>query len=353
MTKNSMQIIPIDKIQISDIVKALKGNGLVVAPSDTVYGLLVTAAQQKGVEKLIRFKNRPPGKAISVFVADFKMMEEYAVLSDRQRKIITELLPGPFTVILKSKHKVSVLLESEKQTLGLRIPDDAFIVALVKQHGVPVTATSANLAGQPPHYSVASLLGTLPQVKKDLIDLVIDAGKLPRHKPSTVIDLTAPEIKLLRKGDILVSASKVFRSASPAETKKIARYIFRKISHDQQTPLVFILKGEMGVGKTVFAKGIGELFAIRKIISPTYVMYYEYDLPGKKKFVHADLYNLEDPSEFRQLQFERYLVPGNILLFEWGERARAIAAGLKKSAKIIMVEMKYCRENEREITIGY
>ena len=238
---------------IKKTIDILMNGGLVISPSDTVYALLVDATNQEAVNKLIQFKNRPLGKPISIFVSNMSMLKKQVVINEEQLRLIQELLPGPFTVIFPSKHLVVALLESEKGTLGVRIPDDKFISKLVKKYGKPVTATSANLSGRPPHYSVKSLLNTLPEKKKKLIDLIVDNGQLPRNKPSTVVDLTKPNIKLLRRGDIVFKDEKSYLSNSPRQTRKIAAFILQKILRSKiKLPLIFILEGELGVGKTVF-----------------------------------------------------------------------------------------------------
>ena len=263
-----MEIVPLEKAKLAKILAVLKNGGIIISPSDTVYGLLVDATNEQAVKKLIRFKNRPWGKPISIFAADFDMLGDQVVVSKKQTNTLHELLPGPFTVILPSKHKVSSLLESEKGTLGVRIPLNQFIVDVVKKFGRPVTATSANLSGRSPHYSVTTLLKELPESKKKLVDTVIDAGKLPRNKPSTIIDLTNHQIKLIRQGDIIFKNRKTFISNSPEQTKKIAQFIFQKIIENKKPvkPLVFIIKGELGVGKTIFVKGIGEPLGIKNIV---------------------------------------------------------------------------------------
>jgi len=339
-----------------EILTVLNAGGLIVSPSDTVYGLLADATSENAVQKLTQFKNRPPGKPISVFVSDFSMLKEQVEIEKKQLRLLQELLPGPFTVILPSEHKVSPLLESEKRTIGLRIPDYRFIKTLVRNFGKPVTATSANLAGRSPHYSVQSLLNELPENKKKLIDLIVDAGMLPRNKPSTIVDLTAPQIKILRQGDIVFKDKKTYISKSPAQTIKIAAFILQKILREKsKKPLIFILEGELGVGKTVFVKGIGEFLGIKNIISPTYVVYYEYVSINQliETFVHVDLYNIQEADEFKYLGLEKYLKKGNLLCFEWGEKAGEIIDLLKQKGKIAYVRIRYISEKKREITIRF
>ncbi|MBI5127657.1 threonylcarbamoyl-AMP synthase [Candidatus Roizmanbacteria bacterium] len=326
-------------------VEVLKKGGLVIFPSDTVYGLLVDATNEKAVKKLIEFKDRSPGKAISVFVSDFKMLKNLVVINNIQEKRLKEILPGSFTVVLKSRGKVSFLLESEKKTLGVRLIKYKFVNSLLKSFGKPTTATSANLTNRPSHYSIESLQKELPKKKLDMIDLIVDAGKLPRNKPSTVVDMTEADVKIIRKGDVDFSNSQVFNSGSPQETKKMARKIFSDFKKTKK-PLAFIIEGELGVGKTVFVKGAAESLGINNIVSPTFVIYYEYG-----NFYHFDLYQIEDKNEFKYLEIDRLLKPGNILFFEWGEKAGEIYNLLKSKAIVIYVKMEYINEKKRKITI--
>jgi tRNA threonylcarbamoyl adenosine modification protein YjeE len=275
-------------------------------------------------------------------------MGQLVEINKDQQKVFEEILPGPFTIVLPSKHKVNKLLESETGTLGVRVPMYQPIKELVNKFKRPITATSANLAGRSPHYSIGSLLNELTEKQKELIDLIVDAGQLPKNKPSTVVDLSRPNVKILRQGNEDFIKSKVFRSRTSEETKNIAGQIFTKNYKKDEKPLIFIIKGEMGVGKTVFVKGIGEKLGINNIVSPTYVIYYEY-----KNFYHFDLYQIEDKEEFGHLGIGKFLVPGNILCFEWGEKAGEIIELLKDKGDIVYINMKYINEKEREITVNY
>ncbi|MEK7597408.1 MAG: L-threonylcarbamoyladenylate synthase [Patescibacteria group bacterium] len=350
-----MKIIILKENNFSTIIhqtlKVLKNGGLVIFPSDTVYGLLCDATNEQAVKKLIAFKNRPAGKPISVF-CNFDSVDQLVKINSQQLTTLKQILPGPFTLILPSKHNVNRLLESEVGTLGVRIPMYQLINRLIQELGKPVTATSANLAGRSPHYSIESLLNTLTEEQKNLIDLIVDAGTLPRNKPSTVVDLSQSDVRILRQGDINFSnKSKTFLSKTSEETKNIAKKILKNVetrhaSSLRSKPLIFIIEGEMGVGKTVFVKGIGEQLGINNIISPTFVIYYEYG-----NFYHFDLYNIENNDEFKYLGLEKFLKSGNILCFEWGEKAGEIIKLLKSKGEIVYVKMKYVSEGEREIII--
>lgn len=342
----------IDKI-VRECVSALKKGDLLILPSDTVYGLAVDATNENAVKKLIHFKERPAGKAISVYAVDRESIEDIVVCDKHQLDLIKKLTPGPFTFVLPSKKKLVNLLESENATQGIRLPDNVFIQILVKTFGKPITSTSANLASQSPHYSIESLLNSLPKNKKEEIDLIVDFGQLPHNKPSTVVDLTTPKVSVLRQGDSTIN-TKVIISASPQDTKKVAKDVFERIKKTSK-PVVILLKGDLGVGKTIFVQGIGEKLHIKHLDSPSYIIYNEYELENQKfnKLIHCDLYNIQDDSEFKNLGIENYLKSYNLICLEWGEKAGVLFDAFKDKAEIIQVVMEYINEKERKISISY
>ncbi len=337
-------------IDLQKAVEALRKGGVVVFPTDTVYGLLCDATNEQAVEKLCRVKERPAGKAISIFVSDFEMAKQYVELTPDIVPTLHTMLPGPYTVILPSKHRVARALESEKGTLGIRIPRDKRVLELVRAFGKPVTATSANLASQPPHYSIESFEKQIGVHRLGLIDLVVDGGKLPYRKPSTVVDFTTGDIQVLRRGDIDPATARVVTTTSEVETKLLAQQLLQEArERNAELPIVFMLQGDLGAGKTIFAKGLGESLGVRNIISPTFVVYYEYPIEGGT-FLHADLYNVGDREEFQHLGLASYLTKGNVLCIEWSERADGIIEMLRGATQIISVTINHVDETTREIT---
>ena len=116
----------------------------------------------------------------------------------------------------------------------------------------------------------------------------------------------------------------------------------------KKKPIVIIIEGELGVGKTVFVKGLGESLGIKNIVSPTFVIYYEYG-----NFYHFDLYQIEEKEEFKYLEIGKLLKPGNILCFEWGEKVGEIYDLLKSKGKVVYIKMKYVNEKKRQIIVQY
>lgn len=337
-------------------ISTLQSGGLVVCPSDTVYGLLVDATNPEAVSKLIAFKNRPAGKPISIFTADLTMANQYVVISDQQKSLLTTLLPGPFTIILPARGNVDARLISELDTLGIRIPQFPFIQHLVTQYGKPITATSANVASQHPHYSAQSLLKSLSHAKKEMIDLLIDAGELPRNKPSTVVDLTKDKVHVLRQGDVKWAQSTHVISHAPEETVSLGERIIDRIQkREHNNPTVIILKGELGAGKTILVKGMAKAFDIDRIISPTYVIAAEYPIQHAKGwhvFHHLDLYAIQSDEELQYIGLSQMLKPGHLVCIEWGDKAGALHTQLNH-ADIVYVTLGYISECERSIDIAY
>ncbi len=341
--------------------EVIEKGGLVLFPSDTVYILAVDPTNQKAVDKLLGFKNRWAGKAISVAVSDVDMAQQYVELSDNGKNVYANLLPGPFTVISNGKGKMAKGIEAENGTLGIRIPDNGWIINLVTVLGKPVTATSANLAGRRPHYSVESFWKTLSTRKKEMVDLIVDGGKLPRNKPSTVIDTTKTEIEVLRRGDLVTTGATGFLSKSDKETEKLGQFLWKKAIEKvgDGRPLVLALSGELGSGKTVFTRGVARILGIRdKIVSPTFNICNEYnvlrknkkDIGNYKKLVHYDLYRLSSKSDFEEIGFLNQFINVSAFCIEWPENmGKDMVQILKQKTKWVGVRFEYRGPREREI----
>lgn len=181
-------------ILINQLVNALAQGGIVAIPTDTVYGLACDATDVKAIERLQTLKGRNV-KPFTLFMQKGSI-EEYAVVT--KHKVIEYFMPGPITVILKLKKPVQ--LPGITNTIGIRIPDTDFIVALLNRFGKPLAVTSANKTGAPPLTSAQDIDHEFPE-----IEMIIDAGELA-SAPSTVVDLTRTPPVILRKGAVPIMA---------------------------------------------------------------------------------------------------------------------------------------------------
>ena len=178
---------------ISEAIDIMADGGIILYPTDTVYGLGANIFNNDAVERIYTIKKRDHSKPLSVLVQDIEGLELIADLNKDSRAIIDKWLPGPFTFILNKKKAVSPYVSSSSK-VGVRIPD--YKIARLLASLFPITTTSANLTNED---TLSNPKDILKQIGDD-IDLVIDVGNLDMSKPSTVIDLSSAKPTLVRNG---------------------------------------------------------------------------------------------------------------------------------------------------------
>jgi len=182
---------------IKQIVESLQKGGIIIYPTDTVYGLGCDILQQKAVERICRIKQVEPKKAQLSFVcSDLSHLSDYTKpIPNSVYRTLKEYLPGPYTFILPASKLVPKILQSKKDTIGLRIPKNNIAMAIVKELGRPIL--SASLPGE----MVEDY--TDPEVMyenfRNEVDFVVDGG-IGGIKPSTVVDFTGDNPVLIREG---------------------------------------------------------------------------------------------------------------------------------------------------------
>lgn len=189
---------------ISKAVEVLKRGGLLVYPTETVYGLGVDATSEEALEKLWEFKGERGDKPVLCAVANVKMAEKYVVLSELGKKIVQKYWPGAVAVVAVSRGLVGKKAQGESKNLGLRNPDNKMMLEIIENFGKPITSTSANISGATTARSFAEFLATVPEERQKMVDLFIDDGELPLSAPSTIVDTTGNEVKIIRQGEITV-----------------------------------------------------------------------------------------------------------------------------------------------------
>lgn len=170
----------------------LKQGGIIIYPTDTLYGLGADIFNPKAVKKIFVIKGRNFNKPISIAVSDFRAITKLAVVNKKQIQYIKGLLPGPFTIILKKKKCVPKILTAGSRKVGIRIPNSKFCQQLTKN--LPITATSANIAGQKPTQNIKKLA----TIFADKIDLIL-VGKKLSGRASVIIDLTETPPKIIQR----------------------------------------------------------------------------------------------------------------------------------------------------------
>lgn len=183
--------------QIRTIVECLQNGGIIIYPTDTIYGLGCDILQHKAIERICRIKGVDPKKAqLSFICSDLSHLSDYAKqLPTNKFRMLKEYLPGPFTFILPASKMVPKILQSKKDTIGLRIPDNKIALAIVNELGRPVL--SASLPGE----MVEDY--TDPEIMHEnfskQVDIVVNGG-IGGTIPSTVIDCTKDQYEIIRQG---------------------------------------------------------------------------------------------------------------------------------------------------------
>ena len=180
-------------------VDILQKGGLVIYPTDTVYGLGCALFNKKGIEKIYEIKRQNRKQPFSFVCSDLKDISQYAKVSDYAYKTMRRLLPGPYTFILEASRLVPKIIMPKRHNTGIRVPDNIICLTLVKELGQPIISTSVkNEEGE-----ILCDPGEIEQRFKHHVDLVIDGGILS-PEPSTVISLLDDRVEIIRagKGDV-------------------------------------------------------------------------------------------------------------------------------------------------------
>ncbi len=185
--------------EIATVVKCLQDGGIVIYPTDTVYGLGCNIHKQRAVERICKIKNIQPEKANFSFVcSDLSHLSDFTKPIDTATyKLMKKALPGPFTFILEANNNVPKLFKSNKKTVGIRIPNNAICLEIVKQLGSPIMSTSIHDDDELIEYTTDPTL--IYERYKDIVDIVI-AGDYGNNEASTVVDCTNHQPEIIRQG---------------------------------------------------------------------------------------------------------------------------------------------------------
>lgn len=184
---------------IEQAVEVLKKGGVIIYPTDTVYGMGCDITNQKAIERICKLRGIKPEKANFSFIcSDLSHISDYIKPIDTTVfRVLKKALPGPFTFIFNANNNVPKLLSSNKKTVGIRVPDNAIAREIVLQLGNPILSTSIHDDDEVIEYSTDPEL--IHEKYEDKVDLIVDGG-YGDNEPSTVVDCTSGEFEIIRQG---------------------------------------------------------------------------------------------------------------------------------------------------------
>jgi len=177
---------------IQQVVAVLKQEKLAILPTDTVYGVMALATGEEAIKRLYRAKGRDPRKPTALLVSSLEMAKEY-IGNDLVSKLGKRFWPGPLTIIKEAKIKIG-----SWPKLGIRVPDELFLLQVLEKVGEPLLASSANLAGEKPPTDLSQVSSELAEQ----VDIAVDKGSTKLKAESTIIEITGNSFKIMRSGSV-------------------------------------------------------------------------------------------------------------------------------------------------------
>ena len=189
---------PNEKV-IQQVIDVLKKGGIIIYPTDTVYGMGCDISNSKAIDKICKIRGIKPEKANFSFICyDLSHISDFTRQIDNETyRVIKKALPGPFTFIFNANKNVPKLLSSNKKTVGIRVPDNAIAREIVKMLGNPIISTSIHDDDEIIEYSTDPEL--IHEKYEDVVDLVIDGG-YGDNEPSTIVDCSEGNFEIIRQG---------------------------------------------------------------------------------------------------------------------------------------------------------
>ncbi|MBM3271683.1 threonylcarbamoyl-AMP synthase [Candidatus Kaiserbacteria bacterium] len=201
-----MEILKIAEVGVEEAAQraaaVLRQGGVVLYPTDTLYGLGADALSDEAVARVRDIKGRDEQKPLHALVSNLAMAERIGIIDDMARHVLSQLPEGKVSLVVRKRPGIDTGITRGMETVGFRIPHNDFCKHLLKECSAPVTATSANIAGAAPARSLPGIMVQLAEAVAK-IDLILDGGEAPLREPSTVLDISNPAAPvILREGAV-------------------------------------------------------------------------------------------------------------------------------------------------------
>ena len=191
----------LNKDNIKEIIEVLDNDGVIIFPTDTVYGIGCNPFSIKALNKLFEFKQRDYTKPINVLTDSIDKIKLVSTnISSKEMEIMNKYFPSDLTIILNKKDNVPDILTANLNTIGVRIPNSDIALTILKEYKYPIATTSVNISGEKPSLEVKDFYDDF----KDKVDIIVEGGKSKIGIPSTIIKIENNNVNVLRQGNLKV-----------------------------------------------------------------------------------------------------------------------------------------------------
>lgn len=192
----------IDEEELKRVVNILDNDGVIIFPTDTVYGIGCNCFSTKAIKKIFSYKKRPNNKPINVLTDNYeKILSVVKEIKPKEKELINKYMPGALTIILKKNEAISPLLTANLDTIGVRIPANSIALKILESVNYPLATTSANISGEESGIKLADFEVDFA----DKVDAIIDGGESKLKVASTIVQVDDKDnIKILRQGTLKI-----------------------------------------------------------------------------------------------------------------------------------------------------
>lgn len=203
-----MELTNTNQVNYFSLSNSIKNGKTICYPTETLYGLGCVIDNDEAIGKLYKIKSREKGKRFSILFKDLNMVEEFCDLNTTERDLIDNFMPGPLSILLKTKNNNSIRgsLVGLNNKINCRVSSHPFVIRLFEFLDVPIISTSANISGKENIFSFKTIYNTF----HNLVDIIIDGGDIEESAGSTIIEINKDDMKLIREGDIKEKEITVF-----------------------------------------------------------------------------------------------------------------------------------------------
>lgn len=230
----------INKEEVKSSIKILKKGKILVVPTDTVYGICSDATNEKAVEKIFRIKNRDKNNPLNILVSSIDMAKKYTKNFNKiAETLANKFWPGALTMVLEKNDLISKIVTANKETIGVRIPDNEVTLNIINELNLPIACPSANISGRPS----GTVIEDIKSDFKDNVDIYIDCGPSKIGIESTIVKINENSVEILRQGKITKEEIKAL--GIKVEECKIKKEDKKRDHYKIKTPSILIYNEDL------------------------------------------------------------------------------------------------------------